>query len=160
MAKRQPRAKNKDNARRSKKKVSLLTQEKVDYVDYKDVNLLRRFMSDRAKVRARRVTGNDAQQQREVARAIKSAREMALLPYTNRVTTQRTSKDRDRGGRADAPPPRPTPSTPPPTGGDGVGEVEGDEAVLEEGAEVVAAEVAVVEVDTVDEAGAAVAEES
>jgi small subunit ribosomal protein S18 len=118
MAKRQPRAKNKDNARRSKKKVSLLTQEKVEYVDYKDVNLLRRFMSDRAKVRARRVTGNDAQQQREVARAIKSAREMALLPYTNRVTTQRTSKDRDRGGRADAPPPRPTADTPPPTGGD------------------------------------------
>ena len=118
MAKRQPRAKNKDNARRSKKKVSLLTQEKVEYVDYKDVNLLRRFMSDRAKVRARRVTGNDAQQQREVARAIKSAREMALLPYTNRVTTQRTSKDRDRGGRPDAPPPRPTAATPPPTGGD------------------------------------------
>jgi small subunit ribosomal protein S18 len=118
MAKRQPRAKNKDNARRSKKKVSLLTQEKVEYVDYKDVNLLRRFMSDRAKVRARRVTGNDAQQQREVARAIKSAREMALLPYTNRVTTQRTSKDRDRGSRADAPPPRPTAATPPPTGGD------------------------------------------
>ena len=68
------------------------------YVDYKDVNLLRRFMSDRAKIRARRVTGNDAQQQREVARAIKNAREMALLPYTNRVTTQRTSRDRGPGG--------------------------------------------------------------
>jgi small subunit ribosomal protein S18 len=126
MAKRQPRAKNKDNARRSKKKVSLLTQEKVEYVDYKDVNLLRRFMSDRAKVRARRVTGNDAQQQREVARAIKTAREMALLPYTSRVTTQRTSKDRDRGGRADAPPPRPTPATPPPTAGEGPVEGEGE----------------------------------
>ena len=61
----------------------------VDYIDYKDVNLLRRFMSDRAKIRARRVTGNDAQQQREVALAIKNAREMALLPYANRVTTQR-----------------------------------------------------------------------
>ena len=133
MAKRQPRAKNKDNARRSKKKVSLLTQEKVEYVDYKDVNLLRRFMSDRAKVRARRVTGNDAQQQREVARAIKSAREMALLPYTNRVTTQRTSKDRDRGGRADVPPPRPTPSTPPPTGGDAPDEVDGDPVTTETG---------------------------
>lgn len=118
MAKKQPRVKNKDNARRSKKKVSLLTQEKVEYVDYKDVNLLRRFMSDRAKVRARRVTGNDAQQQKEVARAIKNAREMALLPYTSRVTTQRTPRDRDRGGRADAPPPRPTAATPPPTVGD------------------------------------------
>lgn len=81
--KREQRGKNKDNARRSKKKISLLSQEKVEYVDYKDVNLLRRFMSDRAKIRARRVTGNDAQQQREVARAIKNAREMALLPYTS-----------------------------------------------------------------------------
>ena len=47
----------------AKKKISILTQERVEYVDYKDVNLLRRFMSDRAKIRARRVTGNDAQQQ-------------------------------------------------------------------------------------------------
>jgi len=90
------RGKNKDNARRSKKKTSILTIEKVEYVDYKDINLLRRFMSDRAKIRARRVTGNDAQQQREVARAIKNAREMALLPYTNRITTQRGGKP-DRG---------------------------------------------------------------
>src|SRR3954464_8008050 len=96
--KREQRGKNKDNARRSKKKTSILTIEKVEYVDYKDVNLLRRFMSDRAKIRARRVTGNDAQQQREVARAIKNAREMALLPYTNRITTQRGGKS-DRGGR-------------------------------------------------------------
>ena len=76
------RSKNKDNARRAKKKTSILTTESVGYVDWKDVNLLRRFMSDRAKVRARRVTGNSAQQQREVAKAIKNAREMALLPYT------------------------------------------------------------------------------
>ena len=107
MAKKAPRTKNKDNARRSKKKTSVLVQESVEYIDYKDINLLRRFMSDRAKIRARRVTGNDAQQQREVARAIKNAREMALLPYTNRVTTQRTSRDRGSGGpgRADGPPP-------------------------------------------------------
>jgi small subunit ribosomal protein S18 len=122
MAKKQPRGKNKDNARRSKKKVSILSQEKVEYVDYKDVNLLRRFMSDRAKIRARRVTGNDAQQQREVARAIKNAREMALLPYANRVTTQRGGRDRgdrerDRGlPRPDGPPPRPTAPPPPPDG--------------------------------------------
>ena len=101
MAKAAPkRGKNKDNARRSKKKISLLTQEKVDYVDYKDVNMLRRFMSDRAKIRARRVSGNDSQQQKEIARAIKNAREMALLPYTNRVTTQRGG-GRDRGERGD-----------------------------------------------------------
>jgi small subunit ribosomal protein S18 len=75
-------------------------------------------MSDRAKIRARRVTGNTQQQQSEIAMAIKNAREMALLPYTSRVTTQRTSRDRgERGPRADAPMPMPTPATPPPTGG-------------------------------------------
>ena len=96
--------KNKDNARRSKKRVSILTQEQVTYVDYKDVNLLRRFQSDRAKIRARRVTGNSSQQQAEVAMAIKNAREMALLPYTNRVTQQRgggRGRDGDRRGRDD-----------------------------------------------------------
>ena len=101
MAKAAPkRGKNKDNARRSKKKISLLTQEKVEFVDYKDINMLRRFMSDRAKIRARRVSGNDSQQQKEIARAIKNAREMALLPYTNRVTTHRGG-GRDRGERGD-----------------------------------------------------------
>ncbi len=130
MAKR--RVKNKDNARRSKKKVSLLTQEQVTYVDWKDVNLLRRFMSDRAKIRARRVTGNSAQQQAEVAMAIKNAREMALLPYTSRVTTQRTPRDRaERGPRADASMPMPTPSTPPPGPGGAGGDEDGFEAVDE-----------------------------
>ena len=101
-----------------RRKVCKFTAEGIEYIDYKDINLLRRFMSDRAKIRARRVTGNDAQQQREVARAIKNAREMALLPYTNRVTTQRTSRDRGPGGpgRADGPPPRPQG---PPPGRDG-----------------------------------------
>src|SRR5690606_30011181 len=84
-----------DNTRRVKKKTSILVQEQVTYVDWKDVNLLRRFMSDRAKIRARRVTGNDTQQQRQVAHAIKLAREMALLPYTSRVTTQRGRQRRD-----------------------------------------------------------------
>ena len=119
MAVKPKRGKNKDNARRSKKKVSILTQEQVEYVDYKDINLLRRFMSDRAKIRARRVTGNNAQQQAAVAMAIKNAREMALLPYANRVTQQRGGGRGDRGDRgdrpglrADGPPPRPT--APPP----------------------------------------------
>ena len=103
MAKEPKRVKNKDNAKRAKKKISLLNQERVQYVDYKDVNLLRRFMSDRAKIRARRVTGNDSQQQREVARAIKNAREMALLPYTTRVTTQRKVKSSDNADRAAEP---------------------------------------------------------
>jgi len=87
--------------RRGKKKVSILTQEKIEYVDWKDVNLLRRFTSDRAKIRARRVTGNSAQQQRDIAMAIKNAREMALLPYENRVTTQRGGRGGDRRQRDD-----------------------------------------------------------
>ena len=102
MAKQPKRVKNKDNAKRAKKKISLLNQERVQYVDYKDVNLLRRFMSDRAKIRARRVTGNDSQQQREVARAIKNAREMGLLPYTTRVTTQRKVKSNDNADRGES----------------------------------------------------------
>ncbi len=115
MPPRSKRGKNKDNARRSKKKVSILTQEKVEYVDWKDVNLLRRFVSDRAKVRARRVTGNSAQQQREIALAIKNAREMALLPYTNRITTQRGNRGRRDDRREDGPP---RPTAPPPRPGD------------------------------------------
>jgi small subunit ribosomal protein S18 len=128
MAPKPKRGKNKDNARRSKKKISVLTQESVDYIDYKDINLLRRFMSDRAKIRARRVTGNDAQQQAVMAQAIKNAREMALLPYTSRVTQQRGGRDRggDRGIRADGPPPRPS-APPPTTGAEGEEELGGDD---------------------------------
>ena len=96
------RSKNKDNARRAKKKTSILVTEGVEYVDWKDVNLLRRFMSDRSKIRARRVTGNNAQQQRAVARAIKNAREMALLPYVTRITQQRGGR-RAREERAARP---------------------------------------------------------
>jgi small subunit ribosomal protein S18 len=88
--------------RRYKKKTSALVLERVEYVDYKDVDLLSRFMSDRAKIRNRRVSGNDVQQQRDVASAIKIAREMALLPYTRRVASQRTRPPRDgRRGSGD-----------------------------------------------------------
>ena len=87
------------STRKYKKKTSALLTEKVEYVDYKDVDLLSRFMSDRAKIRNRRVSGNDVQQQREVANAIKLAREMALLPYAKRVSTQRNRPPRD--GRRD-----------------------------------------------------------
>jgi small subunit ribosomal protein S18 len=109
--------------RKPKKKVSILDQESISYVDYKDVNLLRRFMSERAKIRARRVTGNDAKQQREVARAIRVAREMALLPYSVRQVTHRNKgkRDRDRDDRPlraqDTSAPRPPEgSAPPPDG--------------------------------------------
>jgi small subunit ribosomal protein S18 len=108
------RTKNKDNARRAKKKISLLITERVEYVDWKDVNLLRRFMSDRAKIRARRVSGNNAQQQAEIAKAIKNAREMALLPYASRVTQTRGPKrDGERGGRRERDRDLPAPDTEP-----------------------------------------------
>ncbi|MER7644682.1 MULTISPECIES: 30S ribosomal protein S18 [unclassified Streptomyces] len=56
----------------------------VTYIDYKDTALLRAFVSDRGKIRSRRVTGVSARQQRQLAIAIKNAREMALLPYSIR----------------------------------------------------------------------------
>lgn len=92
--------KGKDAGKKFKKKVCVFCQTKVTFVDYKDVNLLRRYMSDRAKIRARRVSGNCAQHQRDVATAIKTAREVALLPYTVRVTSSRGG-GRDRGDRGD-----------------------------------------------------------
>ena len=67
--------------RRVKKKVCYFCTERVEYIDYKDVATLRRYMSDRAKIRSRRVSGNCPRHQREVAVAIKNAREVALLPY-------------------------------------------------------------------------------
>ncbi len=69
--------------RKPKKKVCVFCKEKAAHVDYKDTGLLRKFISDRGKIRARRVTGNCSQHQRDVAVAIKNAREMALLPYTS-----------------------------------------------------------------------------
>ena len=100
----------KDTGRRTaKKKVCVFCSEHIRWVDYKDVNLLRRFMSDRGKIRARRVSGNCAQHQRDVAVAIKTARELALLPYSQRTVAERGAgrgrpprEDRgDRGDRGD-----------------------------------------------------------
>jgi small subunit ribosomal protein S18 len=79
----------KDTRPRGRKKVCIFCKDHIDWVDYKDVNLLRRFMSDRGKIRARRVTGNCTQHQRDVATAIKTARELALLPYTQRTVSER-----------------------------------------------------------------------
>ncbi|NUV28458.1 MULTISPECIES: 30S ribosomal protein S18 [Streptomyces] len=56
----------------------------VTSIDYKDTELLRKFLSDRGKIRSRRVTRVTAQQQRQLARAVRNAREMALLPYPGR----------------------------------------------------------------------------
>jgi small subunit ribosomal protein S18 len=91
----------KDTRPRGKKKVCIFCKEHVTWVDYKDINLLRRFMSDRGKIRSRRVTGNCAQHQRDVQVAIKTAREVALLPYTQRTVSERGPGRLPRGRRGD-----------------------------------------------------------
>ncbi len=73
----------------AKRKICIFCAEKSLWVDYKDVGILRRFVSDRGKIRARRVSGCCSQHQREVAVAVKTARELALLPYTQRTTSER-----------------------------------------------------------------------
>lgn len=70
-----------NDMRRMKKKVCQFCKDPATKIDWKDVAVLRKFMSDRAKIRSRRVTGNCPHHQRQVAMAIKNAREMALLPY-------------------------------------------------------------------------------
>jgi small subunit ribosomal protein S18 len=84
-----------------KKRISPLGGDPGSYIDYKDVDLLRKFLSDRAKIRSRRVTGNDSQQQKNIANAIKNAREMGLIAYTSRVTTQRRGGGGGRKGSRD-----------------------------------------------------------
>ncbi|MBE9374694.1 30S ribosomal protein S18 [Saccharopolyspora sp. HNM0983] len=69
--------------RKPKKKVCVFCKDKPTQIDYKDTTLLRKYISDRGKIRARRVTGNCSQHQRDIAIAVKNAREMALLPYTS-----------------------------------------------------------------------------
>jgi small subunit ribosomal protein S18 len=70
--------------RTPKRKECYFSKNKIEYIDYKDVALLRKFISDRGKIRSRRVTGTSPQYQTLLAEAIKNAREMALLPYTTR----------------------------------------------------------------------------
>ena len=68
-----------------KKKACVFCRDDAATINYKDVPLLRKYISDRGKIRARRVTGNCTQHQREIAMAVKNAREVALLPYTASV---------------------------------------------------------------------------
>ena len=68
--------------RKAKKKVCSFCQDKVDYIDYKDVAKLRRYISERAKILPRRITGTCAKHQRQLTEAIKRARHIALLPFT------------------------------------------------------------------------------
>lgn len=86
--------------RKLKKKACQLCKDGVEWVDYKDVALLRRQISDRGKIRGQRVSGNCTQHQNDIAVAIKTARELALLPYTQRTVTERPGRRGDRrGGR-------------------------------------------------------------
>jgi small subunit ribosomal protein S18 len=84
--KRPPRKEKEEKAwqKKQKRKICIFCKDRIEYVDYKDVMTLRKFVSERGKIRARRVTGNCAQHQRDVAVAVKNAREMALLPYSSR----------------------------------------------------------------------------
>src|SRR5690606_18261125 len=68
--------------RRKRRKVCSFCVDKIEYVDYKDVARLRRYLTERAKIIPRRISGNCARHQRQLTRAIKRARQMALLPYT------------------------------------------------------------------------------
>ncbi len=120
--------------RAGKKKVCVFCKEHL-WVDYKDVNLLRRFQSDRGKIRARRVTGNCTQHHREVAIAIKTARELALLPYTQHTVVERAGGRSLRVASPQGPPPVPPGEGAP--GGDGA---EGEAAVAPDVAPVAAEE--------------------
>ena len=84
--KRPPRKEKDDKGwkKQPKKKVCVFCKDRVAYVDYKDTMTLRKYVSERGKIRARRVSGNCVQHQRDVATAVKNAREMALLPYSTR----------------------------------------------------------------------------
>jgi small subunit ribosomal protein S18 len=80
-------------------------KDKIEQVDYKDVGALRRFVSERGKIRSRRITGACRRHQSQIASAVKRARELALLPYVDATAVERTGgrggrdRDRDRDDR-------------------------------------------------------------
>ena len=108
--------------RRGKPKFCVFCAGHAAWVDYKDLNLLRRFITDRGKIRPRAFTGTCAQHQRDVATAIKTARELALLPYAVRVLAADRPGGRGRPGgpRRDGPAPNRSEGTPPPGEGTSV----------------------------------------
>lgn len=78
-----PERENRRMGARRRKKVCIFCVDKVENIDYKDTSKLRRFISERAKILPRRVTGTCAHHQRDLTSAIKRARHLALLPFTN-----------------------------------------------------------------------------
>lgn len=83
-----------DYVRRPRKRYCFFCKEKIEYIDYKDTNLLKKFFSDKGKIKPRRVSGSCKQHQRDLSIAIKRSREIALLPYVTRhyVTKQSQTK--------------------------------------------------------------------
>src|SRR5207248_140178 len=84
-----------------KRKSCYFCKDKVDQVDWKNVNQLRRYISEKGKIRSRRITGACRRHQVQVATAVKRAREMALLPYVAEGVEERSGGRRDRGDRGD-----------------------------------------------------------
>ncbi len=74
----------KEFGRKPRRKYCYFCKQKIDYIDYKDLSTLRRYVSDKGKIRPRRVSGTCQQHQRDLAIAIKRSREMALLPYDSK----------------------------------------------------------------------------
>jgi small subunit ribosomal protein S18 len=85
---------NQEDQRQPRRKYCQFCKENVELIDYKDTQLLRKYMTDRGKIKPRRVTGTCTQHQHDVALAIKRAREMALLPYTVAVVSSRGGRNR------------------------------------------------------------------
>lgn len=81
-----------ENARQPRKKYCQFCKEDTAFIDYKDANLLRKFMTERGKIKPRRITGACTQHQRELACAIKRAREMALVPYAVPIVSNRVDR--------------------------------------------------------------------
>jgi small subunit ribosomal protein S18 len=106
--------------------------EHIAWVDYKDMNLLRRFMSDRGKIKSRANTGTCSQHQSDVALAIKNARELALLPYAVRTLAgDKSAGRRGRGGPGGRPDRPERPAGAPPTPSTGPPNAAGDAAAVD-----------------------------
>src|ERR1700691_907586 len=136
-----------DTRRGAKKKPCSFCQHGVGTVDYKDLAQLRKYISDRGKIRGRKVSGNCQQHQRDVTDAIKTARELALLPYTQRTVTERRG---GRGNRDDRGPRAPRSDSDRPTAPAESVNVEAPDVEAEEVLEYVDAN-PVAEVDLVEE---------
>ena len=88
---RAPKRTPRDTRPNAKTKVCVFCRDDVTWVDYKDLGVLKRFVSDRGRIRSMRISGNCTQHQRDVQVAVKTARELALLPYSQRTVSERAS---------------------------------------------------------------------